>query len=168
MSSSLCAFCDFGERVTQEFGKIEIEFYQLPWYLLSMDMQKKLPFVIAITQKEVVIKGFGSTSCNRENFTQVRSSTGQTTNFQHFFLNHFIFFTLCGIFFRIPDFSDYHIVFYGVEEVWLKSKRMWCAFLGKYCFLFTYFSRFFFKHLNFSAIVQLRFSNSALDSSNEF
>lgn len=84
MSSSLYAFCDFGDRITQEFKKIEIEFYQLPWYLLPMDMQKKLPLMIAITQKEVVIKGFGSTSCNRESFTQV--SCPLPTNFEHFFL----------------------------------------------------------------------------------
>lgn len=62
----LFIFCDFGDHVTQGFEDVEMELNQLPWYLFRLNVQKNMPTIIALTQKTVLIKGFGSAHCNRE------------------------------------------------------------------------------------------------------
>lgn len=63
--------CDFGNRVTQGFEEVEIELNQLPWYLFPLDVQKNVPMMIALSQKSMLIKGFGSADCNRETYKLV-------------------------------------------------------------------------------------------------
>lgn len=90
--SGLFAFCDFGDCVTREFRQVEMDFNQLRWYLLPLDVQKDLPTMIALTQRNVFIRGFGSAYCSREIFKAVWIDT------------HF---TNIDIFVRLSSFSDY-------------------------------------------------------------
>lgn len=53
---TLYLFCYFGDLVTQRFDDVGEGVYQLPWYLLPLELQKHLPMVIAVAQKRVVFR----------------------------------------------------------------------------------------------------------------
>lgn len=50
--------CDIGNNVMQRYEHIGQTVYQLNWYLLPFDMQMKIPTVLAMTQKNIFIRGF--------------------------------------------------------------------------------------------------------------
>lgn len=69
--SFLYLFCHFGNLVTFRFERFGISVSQLAWYMLPLVMQKDLPIVIAISQKNVFIRAFAGTHCNRDVFKEV-------------------------------------------------------------------------------------------------
>lgn len=68
---ALYLFCYFGDQVTQRFEDVGDSVYELSWYLLPLDMQKRLPMVIALTQRRVFVRGFADTRSTREVFRKV-------------------------------------------------------------------------------------------------
>lgn len=69
--SWLFSFCTFGNSLTVRFSQLDCIIFEGPWYLLPIDMQKKLPFVMMVAQKPVYMKGFAKFQCTREVFARV-------------------------------------------------------------------------------------------------
>lgn len=64
-------FCEFGENVTRRFNELDKTICQSEWYLLSIEIQRMLPTIIMITQKEIILQGFGGVDLTREAFKRV-------------------------------------------------------------------------------------------------
>lgn len=64
-------FCDCGERVSNEFDKINNEIWQNDWYTYPIAVQRMLPIVIAGSQQKVAVHGFGNLALTRESFKTV-------------------------------------------------------------------------------------------------
>lgn len=64
-------FCEFGERVRNEFEGLNDMIDELDWYLFPMEIQRMLPIIMIAAQKPVVIRGFGNIACVREVFRKV-------------------------------------------------------------------------------------------------
>lgn len=67
----LFVFCYFGEKLTTEYEKIEHTVYQTTWYLMPIEMQKKIPSLLAITYRTVHLCGFANIQCTHEFFKRV-------------------------------------------------------------------------------------------------
>lgn len=67
----LFAFCHFGNKATESFLNLSIFIYRLDWYEFPPKMQKDLQLMIAISQENIYIQGFGNTRCTREMFKKV-------------------------------------------------------------------------------------------------
>lgn len=65
--------CEFGQRVSESFYKINIVLERFKWYLLPMEAQKMLPIIMIVAQEPVTLKIFGSVACNRITFKEVSS-----------------------------------------------------------------------------------------------
>lgn len=52
-------------------NSFDMQIYQTDWYLYPMELKKILPTIINVTQKSVVIKGFGTMAADRESFKKV-------------------------------------------------------------------------------------------------
>lgn len=72
-NSFVCVFgiCEFGERVSLAFIKINIQLDRIKWYLLPGEAQKMLPTILIVAQQPVELDMFGSISCNRITFKEV-------------------------------------------------------------------------------------------------
>lgn len=67
----LFLFCHFGNLISERFSSINEEIYLLDWYNLPQKLQKILPTVILITQKESHLNVFGNMHCDYEVFAKV-------------------------------------------------------------------------------------------------
>lgn len=65
--------CEFGEKVGAVFEEISIAVDQLNWYLFPIGTRKLLPTVLIVAQEPVGLDIFGSISCNRRTFKEVKS-----------------------------------------------------------------------------------------------
>ena len=63
--------CDFGGRMSCEFGDIDDEMLQFKWYLCPIEIQKMLLIFIPNAQQPVNFECFGSISSNRETLAKV-------------------------------------------------------------------------------------------------
>lgn len=64
-------YCEFGERVTNEFLELDNVVCQWEWYLLPLNVQRMLPNILLITQTPVILNGFGEFFCTRDAFRRV-------------------------------------------------------------------------------------------------
>lgn len=64
--------CEFGQRLANAFEEIDDSIKTFEWNLFSHEIQKLLPTILIVSQKQFVIKCFGSTSALRESFKKVR------------------------------------------------------------------------------------------------
>ena len=71
--SWLYVFCEFGHQVTQRFDDLHDTVFGMAWYLLPLEMQKTIPMIISMAQKEVHLEAFGGVHCTREVFMKVCS-----------------------------------------------------------------------------------------------
>lgn len=62
--SSSFIYCFFGEKFITEFEKINSSIYGMSWHLLPVEMQKKIPTMMAMAQRPVHLKGFFSIQCS--------------------------------------------------------------------------------------------------------
>lgn len=69
--ASCFVFCYFGEQLTTECSGIERSINETFWYLMPIQVTKKLPTMIAMTQRPICIKGFAKISCTYEFFKRV-------------------------------------------------------------------------------------------------
>lgn len=45
--------------------------YQLNWYMLPVDLQNDLPTLLALTQKDIFLEGYGGVRCTLQVFMKV-------------------------------------------------------------------------------------------------
>lgn len=64
-------FCEFGENVSEQFGKLNKAIYKCRWYSFPMDMQKMIQIILVSTQQPVNLRGYGNVECSREAFNRV-------------------------------------------------------------------------------------------------
>lgn len=69
--SSVYFLCEIGDNVTQRYENVSRTVYQLNWYMLPLNMQRKLPSILAMTEKNIFIRGFARFHCTRTIFSQV-------------------------------------------------------------------------------------------------
>lgn len=58
--------CEFGQRMTNAFERIDNEFESFDWHLFPLEMQRMLPPILMMAQAPVVLNYFGSMSATRE------------------------------------------------------------------------------------------------------
>lgn len=65
-------YCYYGQHLTSSFETIERTIGDMAWYLMPIEVQKKLPSMLLISQKPVYMKGvFTSIKCSYEFFLNV-------------------------------------------------------------------------------------------------
>lgn len=64
-------YCEFGERMSEPFEKIDDAIDQLDWYTFPNEIKRMLPIIIMNVHETVDISAFGSISCSRETFKKV-------------------------------------------------------------------------------------------------
>lgn len=69
--TSLFIFCEFGERETNEFAKLNDSIYHIKWYSCPLKIKRNLPFIIKNTQQMVILQSYGQFFCTREAFKNV-------------------------------------------------------------------------------------------------
>lgn len=77
-------YCYAGEQLTTEYASIDIWIYQMSWYLIEIEMRKKVPTMLLVAQREVRLKGFAGINCSLVFFKNVSiywsKSTSSGTN----------------------------------------------------------------------------------------
>lgn len=66
------ATCEIGERLTSSCNGVEVQIYKLDWYLYPLEIKRLLIPMMVYAQKPVEINFFGTLSCSRQQFKQVR------------------------------------------------------------------------------------------------
>lgn len=64
-------FCIFGDIATNCLLDVRNDMYGIAWHLLPLNLRKQFPMMMALSQKEVYVRGFGRFNCTRELFVQV-------------------------------------------------------------------------------------------------
>lgn len=65
-------FCEFGQRVTNQFEIFDDEINRCAWYLLPVEMQQAICIILPNSQKPTKIRGFGNAKRSREALKNVR------------------------------------------------------------------------------------------------
>lgn len=65
------AYCEFGERITDELDEFRRKLSQCRWYSFSIEMQRSYLITLSCTHQSVVIQGFANTACTRDTFKAV-------------------------------------------------------------------------------------------------
>lgn len=68
-------FCESGERLTNQFMKINDGIFDSEWYTFSDDLQRKLPIIISGTRLPTYICGYGNILCTRDTCKSVNFET---------------------------------------------------------------------------------------------
>lgn len=63
--------CEFGQKLSDAYEKIEDALHQIDWYRLPYDLQRMLPTILIFSQESLIIEFFGSVACSREQFKKV-------------------------------------------------------------------------------------------------
>lgn len=63
--------CELGERFSNEFDGINNVVDRLNWHEFPIEVQRMLPFIIAIAQRPVALVVFGTALCQRDTFGSV-------------------------------------------------------------------------------------------------
>lgn len=64
-------YCYLEEQIVAAFEKINESAYEMSWYLMPIDMRKQLLSMMAIAQRPVYLRGFGSIRCSHAFFRKV-------------------------------------------------------------------------------------------------
>lgn len=67
----LFLYCFIGSSIAERFIKMETVAYGIDWFMLPVEIQKDLQFIMIIIQKGVYFRGFGIIHCSLETFTTV-------------------------------------------------------------------------------------------------
>lgn len=88
----LYILCNFGDRFTERMQSISFQTYQLAWYLLPLDAQRKSIMIMNTAQRELYLQGYFGTQCTLQMFknvtmitTFVEHSISKQTNSLHYF-----------------------------------------------------------------------------------
>lgn len=64
-------FCNFGEKISGQFTKLNDVIYQCNWYLCPLKIQQMFPMILTATQNVPTMTSFGNVVCSRESFKKV-------------------------------------------------------------------------------------------------
>lgn len=64
--------CELGQRVNLAFNECNDMVEQFDWYSFPANVQRMLPLILHFMQQPIETKCFGSTTCDRETFKQVK------------------------------------------------------------------------------------------------
>lgn len=64
-------FCEYGERLTEQFDDLGDQLCQCDWYKLPMKIQRIFSIVVVNAQQSTTIHSFENTPCSRDTFKQV-------------------------------------------------------------------------------------------------
>lgn len=67
----LFIFCDFGQKLINQFESFEYKIYRCKWYLFPMKMQQSFVFGMMNVQQLAVVEGFGNIELSRETSKKV-------------------------------------------------------------------------------------------------
>lgn len=67
----LFMFCNFGQKLTNQFDLFEYEMYKCKWYLLPIGMQHFFAFATLNAQQLATVNGFGNIELSRETSKEV-------------------------------------------------------------------------------------------------
>lgn len=70
----LFLFCHSGTQVTERFHGIGEEVYGLTWYVLPLNLQQDIPVIIALSNKEIYLRGLGGYHYTNETFKKVNEN----------------------------------------------------------------------------------------------
>lgn len=83
---------EFGERLSESFDEINDVYDQSTWYAFPCNVQNMLTILLLVAQKPVELRVFGSTSCSRITFKNVREiSCAPQKSTQLMFILMFVF-----------------------------------------------------------------------------
>lgn len=68
------AFCDPGQRVTNQFDEFSEELSRCDWYAIPIEMQRIFLIFLSDTQQPKNVQTYNSILCTRETFKKVRQS----------------------------------------------------------------------------------------------
>lgn len=68
---STLIYCNFAEYLTTEYENIANAIYQLAWYRMTIETQKKIPTMIEVAQRSVRLRGYATLHCSLEFFRNV-------------------------------------------------------------------------------------------------
>ena len=68
----ICATCELGNLVTNQYELFNDELCQCKWYSSSHEIQNMLIILMANGQQTTYIEGFGNILCTREAFKKVK------------------------------------------------------------------------------------------------
>lgn len=108
--TGLYVLWDIGESVMQRYENISRSVYQLNWYLLPLETQRKLPTILAMAEKNIYLRGFARFHCTRAVFFQVLSAELTNSKFKQSKnkLKRFLF--------ELPDHAKNIFLFYDAVE----------------------------------------------------
>lgn len=64
-------FCFYGEKLTTGYAKINESIYMMDWYLMPIEVQKKVPAIVTMAQRAIYLKGYAKFQCTFEFFKSV-------------------------------------------------------------------------------------------------
>lgn len=70
--ATVFAACELGQRITDAFDEVNFTFVQFDWYLFPTEIKRMLPVIIANAQQPYEMECFGSITCSRDVFKNVR------------------------------------------------------------------------------------------------
>lgn len=87
---STFVLCFFGQEIATDFENIFDSIYAMPWHLMSANVSKKLPTVMAMARKPINLRGYFTIECNHVFFYTVNESQSLklfTSVYFHLFLH---------------------------------------------------------------------------------
>ena len=115
-------FCEFGEKVNNQFERFNDELCQLNWYLYPNNIQRLLLIFTTGVQQPVYLCGYGNIVCTRDSFEKV------IFNSRNLFLTSQINKTNQLHFCSLTDSSQWIFLFYDA------STTLWIEMLAKHHF----------------------------------
>lgn len=68
---SIFATCELGEWITGRSLTIYDVLCQCDWYLLPVELRRKLVVIVLSSQESIIVHGYGNVPCSRETFKKV-------------------------------------------------------------------------------------------------
>lgn len=66
-------YCELGQRVSNSFAEIADKIEIFRWYAFPLKVQRMLPIILSVAQREVMVQGYGNLACARIVFKQVNA-----------------------------------------------------------------------------------------------
>lgn len=69
----ICAFCEVGQMVTNQFDEFEVELEKCKWYLFETKFQRNYLIFLSIAEQPTTTYGYGHIECLRASLKKVIS-----------------------------------------------------------------------------------------------
>lgn len=64
-------YCEFGQQIGLCYRRVDDAIYQMDWFSFPIEVQRRVPMILMLTQKPVEFKGFGDIVFTRDTFKRV-------------------------------------------------------------------------------------------------